>query len=206
MPCNHKFLEYLSLERIQNFNPETLIVGTFNPQWPEENYAEWFYGRTRNNYFWDILPRMFGDPEMRGLDHLAWKNYCRQRKIAITDLLACIEDADETSERHRKTMREYADLGISTKFRTYIPNDIVSAMKDHSTIKAVYLTTTNVSSLWKRLWQPVSDYCGINRIWCQKLMTPSKGARYNMKKGSGMAMADFIYNDWIAKWYTGQGT
>jgi len=47
MACNHKFIEYLNLENL-DFEPTTLIVGTFNPEWPAGNQAEWFYGRTHN--------------------------------------------------------------------------------------------------------------------------------------------------------------
>jgi len=57
MACNHKFKKYLKLEKL-DFIPETLIVGTFNPAWPAGNYAEWFYGRTSNNYFWEVLPNL----------------------------------------------------------------------------------------------------------------------------------------------------
>lgn len=39
MPCPHKFQEDLNLDKI-DFKPETLIQGTFNPTWPEGNYAE----------------------------------------------------------------------------------------------------------------------------------------------------------------------
>lgn len=47
MPCNHKFQEDLNLERL-DFKPTTLIVGTFNPEWPDGNQAQWFYGRTHD--------------------------------------------------------------------------------------------------------------------------------------------------------------
>ena len=65
MACNHKFQNELSLQGL-DYVPTTLIVGTFNPEWPEGNNARWFYGRTDNNYFWDLLPKMFGDEGLGG--------------------------------------------------------------------------------------------------------------------------------------------
>jgi hypothetical protein len=38
MACIHKFKNFLRLEKL-DFKPETLIVSTFNPAWPEGNYA-----------------------------------------------------------------------------------------------------------------------------------------------------------------------
>ncbi len=69
MSCNHKFIRDLELERI-DFEPTTLIVGTFNPEWPANNTVEWFYGQThdansnRSNNFWDILPKIYGEPSL----------------------------------------------------------------------------------------------------------------------------------------------
>jgi hypothetical protein len=79
MPCPHKFQKCLNLDKL-DFAPETLIVGTFNPAWPEDNYAEWFYGRTGNNYFWDVLAEssislIMNLYEPRGLTHVDWKTF-----------------------------------------------------------------------------------------------------------------------------------
>lgn len=84
MACNHKFIDYLNLDRI-DFEPNVLMIGTFNPEWPEDNYAEWFYGRTNNNYFWETLPRIFQESSLRNENHLEWKNFCFRNQIAITD-------------------------------------------------------------------------------------------------------------------------
>jgi len=46
MPCFHKFLNYLNLETL-DFEPTTLIVGTFNPEWPIGNNAMWFLWKNR---------------------------------------------------------------------------------------------------------------------------------------------------------------
>jgi|JI7StandDraft_1071085.scaffolds.fasta_scaffold239565_2 hypothetical protein len=199
MACLHKFHNYLNLERL-NFEPTTLIVGTFNPEWPEGNYAEWFYGRTDNNYFWDLLPGMFRDEGLRNQNHVEWKTYCRTRKVALTDLISSIDDADLQIEKHRKILGKYTDSAIASKFRQQVPNPIVPLLQAIPTIKAVYLTTTINTGLWQNLWNPVEEYSNVNKLWCRKLMTPSKGARFFMTKGLGIKMPVFIYNDWETKW------
>jgi hypothetical protein len=200
MACQHKFYDYLQLQRLDDFKPEILIVGTFNPEWPEGNYAEWFYGRTDNNYFWDLLPRMFGDSGLRNQDHFNWKTYCRTQKVALTDLILSIDDAEIKIEVHKNILGKYTDTAIASKFKQQVPNPIVPLLQANPSIKSVYLTTTNNSRFWQNLWNPVEQYCTQQNLWCKKLMTPSKGARFFMTKGSGFAMSDFIYNDWNAKW------
>lgn len=79
MPCNHKFIEDLNLKNL-NFKPTTLIVGTFNPEWPVGNTAEWFYGRIDNN-FWDVLPRIYGNKSMRCSKPSDWKKFCEEKKL-----------------------------------------------------------------------------------------------------------------------------
>lgn len=67
MPCQHKFLNDLDLSYVRElgYTPTTLIVGTFNPAWPEHP-APWFYGRTHDahgnpsNRFWHVLPELYG--------------------------------------------------------------------------------------------------------------------------------------------------
>jgi len=200
MPCDHKFIDYLKLERL-DFKPTTLIIGTFNPSWPASNNASWFYGRVGNNYFWDILPRMFGKAGLRGKGKTDWIEFCKINLIAITDLIISIQDADILDTKHTQILGKYLDSDIEKKFKTHVPNKIVDLLIAHPTIKCVYLTTTVSKGLWCDLWQPVVDYCDLNKKKCLQLMTPSKGARFFMTKGSGQKMPDFIYDDWKLKWH-----
>lgn len=200
MACQHKFYSYLQLQRLTDFEPEIIIIGTFNPELPKDNYSEWFYGRTDNNYFWDLLPKMFGDEGLRNRAHTDWKKYCKRKKIALTDLLSGINDADFTNEAHIKVLSKYTDSDLATRFKDQIPNQVIPLLQTYSSIKSVYLTTTNNSQFWEGLWRPLENYCFQSGIWCRKLMTPSKGARFFMTKNSGISMLDFIYNDWLSKW------
>lgn len=196
MACNHKFQSELTIEGL-NYKPSTLIVGTFNPEWPESNYAEWFYGRTKNNYFWDLLPRIFGDAPLRSRNHIEWKKYCQLKQIALTDLIIRIDDAYDI-EIHRNILSRFTDSDLVNHFRKHLYNPIADILKANPSIESVYLTTT--SDLWINVWSPVEQYCNQNGLWCKKLMTPSKSARFFMTKGSGIKLPDFIYEDWEDKW------
>lgn len=87
MPCNHKFRKHLLLQGL-DFEPETLIVGSFNPEWPENNTAQWFYGRTENTYLWDVLPRIYGEPSLMDSPVADWQDFCKRNKVAFTDLIS----------------------------------------------------------------------------------------------------------------------
>lgn len=199
MACHHKFQSYLNLQRI-DFKPTTLIVGTFNPAWPEGNYSEWFYGRTANNYFWDILPRMFSEKGLRYKTHVEWKRFCKQHKVALTDLITSIDDADIDNQNHLKYLKTYADSTIASKFKRYKFTNVTDILKSYPSIKSVYLTTRNRSKFWDNLWDEVRIYSNDNGIRNSKLITPSKNVRFSMKKGSGILMPDFIFNDWNSNW------
>ena len=60
----HKFIETKFNEEFQTHNgvldktpykPEVMIIGTFNPNTPNSNFADFFYGR---NYFWPALKNL----------------------------------------------------------------------------------------------------------------------------------------------------
>ena len=160
MPCPHKFQSYLNLERL-DFIPETLIVGTFNPDWPEGNYAAWFYGRTGNNYFWDVLPRMYQpDLNLRGSEFGAreWKSFCKEHRVGITDLIYCIEDADPGNESHRKALQSYSDASISKHFQEFTFTDIIGLLNRFPSIKNVYLTTQAKINFFNNRWTIVEEY------------------------------------------------
>lgn len=213
MPCNHKFQEDLNLERI-NFEPTTLIIGTFNPEWPEENNAEWFYGRThdehgnQNNYFWDVLPRVYEEPSLINATPAEWKQFCERRQIAITDLITCIEDAVEGDDDN--LLRGYADRVIAENFQRHIITDVINILDNHPTIAYVYITNGVNGAFWNRIWRPISQYCLRNDKYCKKLLTPSRNARFSMFSHNRrhpdnlytMAnLNDYILMKWKEEWH-----
>jgi len=186
MACNHKFIEYLNLTRL-DFEPTTLIVGTFNPAWPEGNNAEWFYGRThdangnRNNNFWDVLPRLFED-ELTLINDgpLEWKQFCSRKQIAITDLINSIEDANPENSEHVQLMGGFADHVIAEEFEEHVFVNIILLLQNYTTINKVFITNGVNGAFWNNVWNPIRQYCNLNNIICQKLLTPSKNARFSM--------------------------
>ncbi|KQN35793.1 hypothetical protein ASE92_06510 [Pedobacter sp. Leaf41] len=212
MSCNHKFYEFLNLDRL-DFKPNTLIIGTFNPEWPENNQAEWFYGRTHdsygkpNNNFWDVLPRVYGEDSLINNHPTKWKDFCRRNKIAITDLITTIDDA--YSPKHDKLMGSYSDANIATKFNNHIVTDIVNLLQNHSTIKNIYLTRGS-GSFWNSLWQPIKVYAVANGLHATQILTPSKFARFamfpfnreNPQQTFNMAsLNNFILYKWQQQWH-----
>jgi len=213
MPCIHKFIGDLNLENL-DFEPTTLIVGTFNPSWPDGNQAEWFYGRTHdqhgnvNNNFWDVLPRLYGEESLINGTLDDWKAFCEKHKIAITDLITSIDDANEQDAEHRTLLGGYADNVIANNFNGQLPNNIVKLLQNNPTIKNVYLTRGTGETFWRRLWSPVVQYSNHNNLHERKLLTPSGYAfyqhgRYNNQNPNNIIplLNDFILMKWENEWH-----
>jgi hypothetical protein len=203
MPCQHKFIEFLKLEKL-DFKPTTLIVGTFNPV-ITTNTAEWFYGRHDNN-FWVVLPRIFGEKSMRCSTPADWKSFCKHHLIAITDLISCIEDADLANPLHYALLKTYSDKSIAVKFHQHSNVRIVKLLRANPSIKNLYLARGTGDTFWKNLWEPVEEYAKLYGIYENKLMTPSRNAfyqqgRYNKQNPlNPLNLEDFILKKWKEKW------
>jgi len=201
MPCNHKFIDYLNLGRI-DFEPTTLVVGTFNPSWDVlNNPATWFYGRTKNNYFWDVLPRLYENSNLRNDTHLAWKQFCVRNLLAITDLLQSIDDADSNDPSHVAALSDYSDLAIAKDFKKFTPVDIVNLLIENPKITNVYWTRKTGNDFWDKYWNTITDYCDQHGIRHRELLTPSGSARYQMQSGNGQTLRNFIFENWQAAWH-----
>ncbi len=200
MACLHKFTEDLSLEHLR-FQPTTLIIGTFNPGWDKlNNPATWFYGRTRNNYFWDVLPRLHWQSSLRNAGIKEWKAFCHQNKIALTDLIYSIDDADENNPDHVAYLSSYRDDLITQYFKCFTYIDIPGILAKHKTIKHIFLTRSINGTFWRQRWQPIVNYCEKHSIKAQTLLTPSGGARFQMPKDENLSLGDFILQEWQRKW------
>lgn len=212
MACIHKFESYLNLERL-DFEPATLIVGTFNPSLPADNTAEWFYGRThdehgnQNNNFWDVLPRLFGEESLINAGSDQWKTFCRRKQIAITDLIYSIDDAEEADPAHVALLRSYSDKAIATSFRRHTPVNVANLLEQNPSIRNVFLTRGTGETFWRRLWRPVIQFADANNKYEAKLLTPSGYAfyqqgRHNRRNPDNRVdeLADFILAAWREVW------
>jgi len=211
MPCPHKFAADLDLTRI-NFAPVTLIVGTFNPSWPEDNQAEWFYGRTRNNYFWDVLPRLH-DPllNLRTFGKRDWTSFCRDHGVALTDLISVIEDANEADVIHRKLLGKYLDSDIALRFREFAFTDLTGLLQKYPTIQNVYLTRQPGISCFDSRWALVEQFAAEHperELHVRQLLTPSASARFQIapfqaaNPGLAEPLRHFIHQAWSQQWHS----
>lgn len=213
MSCLHKFHSELNLNEI-DYVPNTLIVGTFNPSWPDNNNAQWFYGRTfdengnQNNNFWDVLPRIYGENSLINASPEEWKFFCRDKGIVITDLIYSINDADPSNQVHRNILGTFSDKDISEKFNDYTYVNIINILVNNPTIQNVYLTRGIGETFWRRLWRPIINYTIENSIYESQLLTPSGYSFYQQGRHNKLNpqnkiynLSDFVLNKWTEVWH-----
>ena len=213
MPCNHKFKNDLSLDRL-DFVPTTLIVGTFNPEWPANNTSEWFYGRTRDangnrsNNLWDVLPRIYDEPGLIDASPREWKQFCHRKQIAFTDIISAIDDADANNPEHIKVLTGYDDKAIAWNFDDFAFVNIVQLLRHHPTMKNVYLTRGITEAFWRHLWNPVMQYCNLNGLHERRLLSPSGNSLYQHELHSHEnpddmipLLEDYILMRWKQEWH-----
>ncbi len=208
MACEHKFKNDLKIDYAEKWSPTTLIVGTFNPQWPSGNSANWFYGRTGSNHFWDVLPRVYGQESLMCKDVADWKKFCETNKIALTDLIECITTANESE--HLEIIAGYSDKAIEENFKMEelkTVNIVDDILRRYPTIKNIYLTRGASQGLWKKLWKPIVEYSKVNKdakLRCEELLTPSGYAFYQFTKEQRRrhdSLQSFILHKWREKWH-----
>jgi len=206
MPCNHKFQKELSLELI-DYEPTTLIVGTFEPELPGINEAEWFYGRTEKNCFWNVLPRLYGEASLINRTPAEWKQFCHDKQIAITDIISSIDDAEPEMPEHSKILASFADEAIVHHFDDFDFVNIVQLLQRHPTIRNVYLTRGVTEAFWRHLWTPVMQYCNNNSLHERRLLHPSDSAAYQHSAYNSQhpdqqipLLEDYILMRWKEEW------
>ena len=213
MACIHKFADYLDLNLL-DFEPTTLIVGTFNPGWDNiNNNAQWFYGRThdahgnQNNNFWDVLPRLYNEPSLINGTPQQWRTFCSRKQIAITDLIATIDDADPTNPNHNQLMTGFADDDIANNFYDFDLVNIVRILRNHPTINNVYVTRGISETFWKNKIWSLKRYCENNQISLKPLITPSgyaymqQGRHNRLNPNNQLNLQDYILMRWQNEWH-----
>ncbi len=207
MPCHHKFQDHLDLTNI-DFEPTTLIVGTFHPSWPAGNNAEWFYGRTAKSCFWDVLPRLYGEVSLINAGAKEWTQFCRDKHIAITDLISSIDDADPDNPEHCEMLEGFSDKAIEYNFDDIVYTKIVRLLERRPEIRNVYFTRGVTDAFWRHIWNPVAHYCNVNKIHERKLLTPSEDALYQYgayndqhPENKFAQLEDYILMKWKEEWH-----
>ena len=158
----HKFISDLEiLEKEGKFcnypiekDNDFLIIGTFNPDNEsclKSNDATWFYGRKKSN-FWKYVPISISKVSLHVSDINSfltpqiWKDYCRNYKIVIIDLVKSIQ-TDEI-------LKSFGDKEVDAKIKDDLSNvkifDIKSAFDGVKFKKVIYSLTWSDKSI-KRL-------------------------------------------------------
>lgn len=199
MPCPHRFYDDLNLSYV-TWQPTTLIVGTFNPSWNYDNDAKWFYGRTNNNYFWDVLPRLFNEASLIEKSKVDWIAFCKANSIAITDLISSAKDADESNESHRKLIQSFSDKKLEDNFDLEW-NDVSQIISQFPSITSLLFTRRSTTGKIGLRWLTIvtENKNRISKIGT--LLTPSPYARFQFTKqerklNPKWTLQDFIFHDW----------
>ena len=174
MPCEHRFLN----ELIPNWELEYLFIGTFNPAWNNNNavQADYFYGRIRNN-FWCILPKVFGDENLKNQNKEVKLNYIKSKKIGITDLITKVINADSENPIDINNLTiKFSDTILNKyklEFNTLKIKELI--LKNKNTLKGVYLTRSTLNGIDQiaKNWNEIESFCEKNDIKTAKLKTPA---------------------------------
>jgi hypothetical protein len=207
MPCNNKFQHELNLAQL-DYEPVTLIVGTFNPAIGALNEAGWFYGRTESNCLWNVLPRLYNKASLISAEPEEWKRFCRNHQIAFTDIIRSIDDADINIKEQLRALAGFSDRAIEYKFEDFNFVDIRQILKSRPSIRNVYLTRAVTEAFWRHLWNPVMQYCNLNGIHERRLISPSEDSHdqhsaYNGHNPDSQipVFEDYVLMRWKHEWH-----
>jgi G:T/U-mismatch repair DNA glycosylase len=160
----HRFLSHTI-----NPDTETLVVGTFNPDTPE-NIADFYYGRQRN-YLWTLIPAAFGDPSLKGKTKDAKLAYAKERKIDFIDLIASVDVEDESN---------YDDDYLDGKIATW--RDVITEIEKLKNLKRVCFSRKTFAGIpkMKERIESIRSFCEKWGIGFSYLTTPARF--YNNEK------------------------
>jgi G:T/U-mismatch repair DNA glycosylase len=150
---------------------EILIIGTFNPDTPE-NDANFFYSRGRN-HLWELVPKAFGDKPLMGASMKDKENYIKGKNIDFIDLIAEVDVKNPYKENDLYD-DTYID-GKDIKWRV-IESEIKKIRGSLKKVCFTRRTFDDVKKIEKRV-DEVITYCGsnckANGIYFKALRTPS---------------------------------
>jgi hypothetical protein len=200
MAIRHKFYDWLSLSESKvDWEVRILIIGTFNPDIDSANYASWFYGRTRKNHLWQILPELMGEESLKEGSKREWIAFCRRNKIAFTDLISEIPNADINNEEHLKIISGFKDQDIINEFGSIdqlIWTDVNRIIRERNSIKEVYLTNSG-NDIWGGIFDDIAS--NNEALYFRKLYTPSNFAGLHMTRAGFNSVTEFIKYKWNEK-------
>ena len=142
---------------------ETLVVGTFNPDTPE-NTADFFYGRQRN-FLWTLIPTCFGEESLKGKSKDEKLRFINKLKIDFIDLISEV-DVEEVAN--------YDDAYIDDKVSVW--RNIVSELELLQNVKRIALTRktfTDIPNMRVEI-EKIRLFCNQKNIVFEYLPTPAR--------------------------------
>lgn len=199
MPCHHKFINDLQLQYV-DWEVNTLFIGTFNPGWEscDNNYAQWFYGRVQRNKFWCILPACHNQPALINGNRGIWIDFCSEHRIAITDIVEKLANADEFNPGHRNLICNFKDEYLN-QFGVVL-NNIPAILEANPAINRICITRATMNAVLNEWFAPTRAWMMANpqrQIQWLQLRSPSQGAR----RGVVGPFCEFVKNQWLAAGY-----
>lgn len=141
-----------------------VIVGTFNPETPE-NKADFFYGRTQN-HLWTLLPSAFGEPSLKNRDKEEKSRFMERHTIDFTDVITSV-NVDKPDD--------YRDDYIDGRVVEW--TDVIGQLRKLPHLKKVCVTRKSFSGIpnIRQRFLEIEAYCMENGIRFQHLITPARG-------------------------------
>lgn len=96
-----KVIRHRFESRAINLGTKTLLIGTFNPETPE-NDADFFYRRKRN-YMWNLLPESFFLPALKGSTRQQKEAFISEDRINFMDLISAVTVKEEQETNYSDT-------------------------------------------------------------------------------------------------------
>ena len=218
MPVNHKFRDYNFQDGFitenailkTNYNPEVLILGTFNPLTNEDdNMADFFYGR---NWFWTCMFNIFHyqnvhlttqrkfTPFPYNPSLLEIKNFCARYKLTFADLISNVLNNIEYDLIGNKAIidhEEYDLINDSDLGRLNAMNQVewstqylIRHIAENSSIHTVYFTRKPIEPYLTQ-WSMLTNHNFGREVLFKKIFTPS---------GQGLAgspRVNHLINHWL---------
>jgi G:T/U-mismatch repair DNA glycosylase len=171
----HRFINH-------SINPrtETLIIGTFNPE-SEKNPADFFYGRSRN-YLWTLVPKAYGENDLKGKRKEEKLNFLAKYKIDFIDLISEVEVEEESN---------YYDGYLDKRVKIW--RNVISEIEKLTNLKKVCFTRISFSDIpeMQKKIEEIRDFCKKNKILFQYLPTPARFYREDKQ----IEWSKFFLND-----------
>jgi len=152
-------------ERAVHPDTEILIIGTFNPETPQ-NKADFFYGRPQN-HLWRLLPTAFGESSLKRASIESKQAFIAERHIDFVDLIdtVSVEPGQEANYSD-----DYLDSRVVQWRDVLAQMDILPGLQRVCFTRKTFSGIPNIGAKVEELDQ----YCVRRCLTFKRLLTPSR--------------------------------